>query len=243
MSPLTQDEKSLYRFITTYITDLYVMQNEFGLIKIGQSVNPEERRLALQVEERCQIKLVLALSEKGNREKAIHRKVKDFNVGGEWFDGTKESQQAILKAIKPGLSLDWPYELNNKAADDWLEAFYDRREIRYRNRNVDECLRTIRRLNEPNWIVDSAIWEALMHIEDRFIGVLVGEHDADGFPSLDGFVADNDTPIRIPRYSSSLEDAMLLWPEDIRPISWEGTPIECCLAAILVRRKRWKSNE
>lgn len=241
MSSLSQNEKPLYRVITTYVTDLYVMQNEFGLIKIGQSVNPEERRLALQVEERCHIKLVLALPEKGHREKAIHRKVKDFNVGGEWFDGTEESQQAILKAIKLGLSLDWPYELNNKAADEWLEAFYDRREIRYRTRNVDECLRTIKRLNEPNWIVDSAIWEALMQIEDRFIGVLVGEND--GEPTLDGFVADSDPPIRIPRYSSSLEDAMLLWPEDVRPISWEGTPIECCLAAILVRRKRWKSSE
>ena len=115
---------------TVYETDLYVMQNEHGLIKVGQSVDPERRRRQLQTLENCRIALVLALRGKGHREGAIHRKLKKHHIDGEWFDGNDEAREAIGRTIKSGCVLDWPFAFDEAGANFWLDQFFDRRHQR-----------------------------------------------------------------------------------------------------------------
>ena len=213
------------------------MQNEHGLIKIGHSVDPEQRRRVLEIEERCKIALVFTLPEKGSREQAVHLKVKDYGLVGEWFEGTEEARASILKAVKRGLSLNWPYELDEVAAEVWLDEFTERRVTRYESRRIDECFRRVRR-NATGWLADADIWEILMLLEGNFVGIIVGEEN--GQTVLDGLVSDSDASIRIPEYSVELEAAMSLWLEGNRPLSWEGTALECCLAALKQRRDKLK---
>src|SRR5689334_17494835 len=97
------------------------MQNEHGLIKVGQSADPEVRRRKLQTLENCRIELVLKLPRKGHREGAIHRELKRFHIDGEWFEGTEEAREAIGRSIKSGCVLDWPFALDEVAAALWLD--------------------------------------------------------------------------------------------------------------------------
>lgn len=42
----------------------------------------------------------------------------------------------------------------------------------------------------------------------------------------------------IPRYTASVDDALLAWPDELRPTTWNGTAIECCIGALEALRSR-----
>ena len=42
----------------------------------------------------------------------------------------------------------------------------------------------------------------------------------------------------LPAYTSSIEAALLAWPDDLRPDTWQGSPFECCIAALTAMRSR-----
>jgi hypothetical protein len=67
---------------------LYIMQNQFGLIKIGRSKNPERRKMALQYQLGEEIQIIKILKHY-NQEKSIHKVFHPFNAyhkgGIEWF--------------------------------------------------------------------------------------------------------------------------------------------------------------
>ena len=76
---------------------LYVMQNEFGLIKIGRSIAVESRRQNLQQTDRCQIEIVAVFDFWGSLEETIHLELEEFRLIGEWFAGDEE---ALLQSCR-----------------------------------------------------------------------------------------------------------------------------------------------
>jgi hypothetical protein len=56
------------------------MQNEFGCIKIGRSVDPWQRASALSQSEHCRVELIAAFEGGGEDEEAIHIELDDFRL-------------------------------------------------------------------------------------------------------------------------------------------------------------------
>lgn len=109
------------------MSDLYVMQNEFGLIKIGRSTNVMRRMRALQGTEMCRIQLVGIVEGAGHLEESTHIALDDFRLIGEWFDGGEDARNAIIQLLD--MKGDkWPFDLAAKdAIDRWLDAVEGRR--------------------------------------------------------------------------------------------------------------------
>lgn len=74
------------------LPDMYVYairNNTTGNIKLGISKNPENRLKQLQTGNDCELELI-ATSKAVNKfsdEVFLHKKYKDFNIRGEWFNG------------------------------------------------------------------------------------------------------------------------------------------------------------
>ena len=224
-------------------TDLYVMQNEHGLIKIGKSVDPERRRLALQTQEHCRIELVLVLFGEGHREEAVHRRLKKYHIDGEWFDGDDEARAAIARNMKRKQVINWPFPFDEEASEAWLEQFYEWRAQRLAEKEFRRLLSRVRSFDGPHWVADADVW-ALFWMSETGEGVGVDVTGAGDSVVLAGFRSGSDEPVPVPRYSADLDAAMDLWPADVRPPSWDGTALECCVAALKVRHSRlprgWK---
>ena len=101
---------------------LYVMQNEFGLIKIGRSVDVERRRLSLQSTDRCAISVVEIYAGCGDIEESIHLDMADYRFAGEWFDGSDDARADLRKLIDcDDPPIKWPYSYNPSGAAQWLD--------------------------------------------------------------------------------------------------------------------------
>jgi hypothetical protein len=61
---------------------LYVMQNQFGLVKVGRSAKPEFRRKQLEKSDLCSIVLVAVLKNAADREEQCHKALDDFRLIG-----------------------------------------------------------------------------------------------------------------------------------------------------------------
>lgn len=230
---------------TVYETDLYVLQNEFGLIKIGKSVNPEKRRQELQSNEKCTIELVLLLPGKGEREKTIHRKLEEYHIEGEWFCGTEEARAAICKVVNRGITIDWPFKLDAIACERWLEQFFDLREQRLNLKEFGKHLRRLENESHSTWTADGDLW-IMFWISETGERPLVDVSEENGEVVLDGYLSNSPEPIRIPKYTSHIGAAMTLWPVEFRPSAWKGTVWECCIAAMKLRfrlmPRNWKGE-
>ena len=225
------------RNFTIYETDLYVMQNEHGLIKIGRSVNPQKRRRTLQAIEHCKIELVITLVGKGGREEKIHRKLKKYHIEGEWFDGGNDARAAICRALNQTRAIDWPFKFDEIASDTWLDQFFEWREQRLNDKTFENLFRRVRAAAQPGWSVDSDIWHLLGLSE---IGeLMLIEVNGNGVEVvLKGICPCGKVISQIPEYSSDLNAAMKLWQNDARPAAWNGTALDCCIAALRVRQQK-----
>lgn len=78
---------------------LYVMQAASGLIKIGRSYDPKQRRREIENASGHRVLLLLILPNRGNEEAAIHAKLAPHRGIGEWFAGTHEAMRDICVAL------------------------------------------------------------------------------------------------------------------------------------------------
>ena len=221
------------RYGVTIYDDLYVMQNEHGLIKIGHSQNPEKRRRALEQTEHCSIALVMVLQAKGPREEAIHRRLERFRIEGEWFEGHADSRLAVEKVVNRGVPLEWPFILQDEAADAWLAELFERRDQRYRRGELQRFLRGERGL-EPGRLTDAKIWQ-LYWLSETGEYPLVQVSGKDGETIVLGWRSEAEANVSILRYSLDMDAAMTLWPAIARPAAFEGCAMDCCMAALRLR--------
>ncbi len=213
---------------------LYVMQNEFGLIKIGRSVNPELRRKSLQSGERCAIKVVAVLDGEGHKEEAIHIALQEHAIEGEWFDGTSASRAAIVELIPRLQSCDWPFEHNQDGAAAWLGAFYGRRDQRSIERLYQRILKVHLQRARPGPDADGAVCHLVSIIEHGEMASL--SHDRLKGKDVVYVYGPGRRERRFaPPYTTDLGTALDLWPDAIRPTTWEGTAYECAIAAMVTR--------
>ncbi len=76
--------------------DVYIIESEEGLIKIGLSRNPQKRLKSLQRQTRYKLKILLVIPNGGReKEKEIQERYKKYNVFGEWFEKSPEIMNFI----------------------------------------------------------------------------------------------------------------------------------------------------
>lgn len=203
---------------------LYVMQNEVGLVKIGRSLDPERRRRALQSDEQCAVNLISVLIGQGHREEATHLSLSDHLIEGEWFEGTAEAQAAI-SALLPELGrIDWPFLYDAGEAEAWLDGFFARRDRRSLRKQFYRMLNVHLRGGSPGYGTDA------------MIGIMISLTGRDGSnaeptTAVVRAARTSKTP-GPPNYSTNLQAALAVWPDDCRPSVWEGSAHDCAIAAL-----------
>ena len=212
---------------------LYVMQNEFGLIKIGRSLDPERRRRELAADVRCKIALVHLLPQQGHREEEIHLRLKAHMIEGEWFKGTIPSRRAILRTLPRDGNYVWPFMYDREGAKVWLEELFAQRDNRAANRQYNRLLSHL--LSATAGVSANQLIGNIIHYTDStqpYWGyVLVNRKWVPGYrPKPFGDV------ILCPPYSTDIHHALAIWPCEQRPASWTGSAMECAFAALKARR-------
>lgn len=90
---------------------LYVLQNEFGFIKIGRSLNMPRRVNALSASDGCEIYVVEVCTNCGDLEELLHIELDEHRVVGEWFEGTDEARARIAELLaSPDMDWQHPYD-------------------------------------------------------------------------------------------------------------------------------------
>lgn len=216
---------------------LYVMQNEFGLIKIGRSLDPERRRKSLQSGEGCTIAVVAVLEGQGHREEQIHLSLKRHVIEGEWFRGTQSARAAIREALPNLTGCAWPFDYDARGAKAWLDDFFGRRDQRSLERMYQRILNVHVRGGRPGGSVDGMICLLLSLSETgEMVGVSLGREGAATVAHI--YYPGSAEPRRAPPYSTDLASAMSLWPGEVRPVAWDGTAYDCAVAAMTARYRR-----
>lgn len=211
--------------------DLYVMQNEFGLIKIGRSLDCVTRLYNLRQTERCHIEIIAIYANAGADEETIHIALDDYRLFGEWFAGDDEARAAIEAEITPPEPLAWRFAYDEAGAEAWFNHMQVVRDASYISKAIHRQITILREAVKPSHLYDGRVAWAL-------------EIAATGEHSMVVTLREGETLITrrgqtlIPAYTASIENALLAWPEDIRPASWDGTAIECCIAALQAVRAR-----
>lgn len=82
---------------------LYIMESEsMGAVKIGRTHFDAEKR-ASQIKVGCpDIRVVAVFPGMGAIEPLIHRALKEFCVGGEWFSVSPETATAVIEKLAQG---------------------------------------------------------------------------------------------------------------------------------------------
>lgn len=216
--------------------NLYVMQNEFGCIKVGRSVDPWERRRNLCVTEHCKVELVAAFEGGGEDEEAIHIELDEYRLEGEWFDGVGEARAAVERIFHMDPS-EWKFEHDADGAAKWLDHLRVARKADFTRRFLVATIGSLRQRPEPDWDHDVHIFwcGCLATIGDRpFISVKLRR----GKSVPTWYNPETKKSETVPAYTASIEAALLAWPDDLRPAAWEGPPIDCCIAALTAIRER-----
>lgn len=89
-------------------TDLYVFQNELGMIKIGRSTSPAIRRENLEGSSGLRIYSVAVVRDGGDAEKRLHWKFKAHRGIGEWFVNCPEVRLGLAQELEMELSFPVP---------------------------------------------------------------------------------------------------------------------------------------
>lgn len=220
---------------------LYVMQNQYGLIKIGRSLNPEQRRRALETCEDCRISLVHVRPNEGCREEEFHLRLHQHRLAGEWFDGTEEARGAVQAALAGDTNLSWPFRFDPAGASAWLDGFWARQDQAHVQREIGRSHNRLRDLNRASWVWDAVLWDLhwLMEAGIRPIGSV--DRGPDGEVIQRTWVEGQE--LIVPRFTADLSAALSLWPSFDRPSDWSGSIIDCCKSAIDARRRHWSKRK
>lgn len=215
---------------------MYVMQNEHGCIKIGRSVDPWQRRLNLRQSEHCAVELIAAFEGGGEHEEAIHIALGSYRLEGEWFDGS-DAAKAEIGAIFAPCILEWRFNHHPAGAADWLDHLRIVREANYIRKAIAREIGILRKATEPSWVYDRSIfcWRYLAQYGIR-PSLLPAKEDG---KTITVWIDPNTEPrLVFPAYTTSVNLALLAWPDDIRPGAWEGTAFDCCIAALSAIKAR-----
>lgn len=164
---------------------LYIMENGFGLYKIGVSVNPEKRRGEVQASSGVPTKLlktfkVLRIEKYQNTcfhlEQALHKKLHDFRKSGEWFsidlkdllscvEGAVSNPRAFIHMMKEGTAKKGRSRFLDKDIGD-LETKFPRAIVIY-NKMIELSKGVMPQIDSeafPRLIVDSIIETGNTHV-------------------------------------------------------------------------------
>lgn len=216
---------------------MYVMQNEHGCIKIGRSVDPWRRCLNLRQSEHCCVELVAAFTNGGEHEEGIHIALRSYRLEGEWFDGS-DAARAEVAAIFAPCELEWRFDHDPLGAAKWLNHLRVVREANYIRKAIAREIGILRGVTDPSWVHDRSIfwWHYLAQYGTKPTSLLPVKESGKTITLW----IDPDTGSRevVPAYTSNTDFALLAWPKDIRPNTWEGTAFDCCIAALTAIKAR-----
>lgn len=226
------------------MSDLYVMQNCSGLLKIGRSYDPEKRRRLLQISEKCNIEIVHILHNCGHLEEDAHISLQKFRITGEWFEGTKSSKSAVLRHFCLPPDTVWPFKLDKQKAAKWVHDLEFVRDKQAAQRNFYRLLQCLASSSGGDSHFEATIWKLLYPLDNRravssiinFEGLKRAVFNPKYSKRVDGINVVFDG--YVPAYTRLLSDALLVWPESERPTQWNGTPLECCIAGLKASRKQ-----
>lgn len=77
--------------------NLYILLNEHGRVKIGISIDLEQRIKVLEAASGCKISLLRLIENGSSLEKILHKHYKHKRYLGEWFNLDKEDIDFLLK--------------------------------------------------------------------------------------------------------------------------------------------------
>ena len=225
--------------------NLYVMQNEHGLIKVGRSLSASTRRRRLEVDYRCKIALIIEFPGHGPREERLINKLAPYRVGpelrSEWFDGSNPCRALLAQVLRTRLT--WPYALDLVGAKRWLEDFEDRQWDNYvqgcRRRMLGNLkaaslgLSPFQAYHRGHPELDARLWSVLDGVRPTMTsdeGLLRG---------ID-FDDETDEPIylEIPPYTTDLSAALTLWSDPRDAAAWleyagsDANALACCIEAL-----------
>lgn len=219
---------------------LYLMQNNFGLIKIGRSVNPPDRRRKLEATEQCEILTVAVIENAGSMEEEVLMALDQFRLVGEWFSGESDARHAVLRAMNLPHDVQWPFELTDaEAANDWLDELESRRWLRSVDREYGRLIREMTKLAEaphdPSRWWDVHIWSAIWRFEYQVDTIVSSEKNKAGETILVGYRRELPEMV-VPAYTTDIDASKQLWPEMSLPAGWLGSSWESCIAGLQARR-------
>lgn len=226
-------------------SDLYVMQTEHGLIKIGRAENVEIRKRRIEDDYGCHMVVVSVFPGRGNEEGRIHDRLIAHRLAvghsREWYSGNDAARAAIGEQLSPDLPIIWPIQLSERAAQEWIEEFSIaqlgnfhqayRRKIIGSLKGVRAGLPALRRYRWGTALLDGLIWQFL-NDERRHCTILVSRDGDRAFL----YVGRNKRDV--PRFTADVDAAMTLWPTPDIAEDWSSVsaypwhPIECCIAAL-----------
>ena len=221
--------------------DIYIFQNQFGLVKIGRSIDVEKRRKAVERTDKCSVALVAILPGAGRSEERLHDLLVDFRVTGEWFDGSRGMKEVLEKATKKKIPL-WPYEFDRVPASDWLKQLEILRDEEARSRQFYRMIQILSSSSAPNIYSDWQIWNFLYPNSRRQLVLFYFDGEQKIFHDNNGNKRIAINPLKkngnitankfVPRYTAEVSDAILAWPKQLRPVIWEGTAIDCAIQGL-----------
>lgn len=237
---------------------LYVLQNEFGFIKIGRSVDVTQRINALRSGDGCDIHVVELYESCGDLEEWLHIEMEEYRVVGEWFSGTDEARGKLAELLATP-DMDWqrPYDL--EAARSWLDNLDEIRGKRATKHLIGKQIGILRGQTEGSEALD---WRVLfawrLAVTGEFPLVIPqrvkGKRNewrqmwCDPKPDeKEDDVGDRSLKLRLlgydpadlvplPPFTTEVSAALQLWPQKIKPEEWQGNAIECCIEALTALR-------
>lgn len=215
---------------------MYVMQNEYGCIKIGRSVDPWQRRLNLRQSEHCTVELIAAFNGGGEHEEAIHIALRSYRLEGEWFDGS-DAARAEIGAIFDPCNLEWRFDHDPVGTANWLNHLRVVREANYTRKAIAREIGILRSATEPSWVYDHGIFRCCYLAQTGTKPKLLADKES-GETVIVWMNPETGSRVVLPSYTQSVELALLAWPDDIRPSVWEGSAFDCCIAALRAVKAR-----
>lgn len=228
------------------MADLYVMQNDRGLIKIGRSTDVNGRRRALEATHGCEISLVAVFENDGHLEEQTHLSLDEYRIIGEWFEGNAKAKAAISAELDLPEDITWPHaEGSAETIEHWLSFIEGRRFLAASDREFSRLIRMMEetkddRRNDPGRFFDTHIWTILNRFGPSPRGGLVSDREPSGRIILEivseGVRSDERY---VPFYTSDLDSAMQIWPEADRPKLSDSGPWDCCIAGLRFQKARY----
>lgn len=182
------------------------------------------------------VELVAAFEGGGEDEEAIHIELDGFRLEGEWFDGTDTARAAIERIFGPD-PLEWEFSYDPDGAAKWLDHLRFVCGANYIRNSITREIGILRTATEPSWVYDLFVFRCRYLAETGNQPTLLTQKK-DGNTVGAWLNPETDENEILPAYTSSVGEALLAWPDDLRPATWEGSPIECCLAALKAIRAR-----